>query len=107
MVFALVNNMERLEKTIRYNVLLRIYGTLLSETQREFATSYFEYDLSLSEIAENSKVSRSAVEDAIKKSVTKMDELESKLHIYENCLALKNSKDIKKDVERVLESYGI
>ena len=99
--------MERIEKTIRYSALLSIYGALLSDTQKEFSVAYFQYDLSLSEIAENHKVSRSAVEDAIKKGMKKLDEIESELHIYENCLKLKNSKDLPEDVKRILDSYGI
>lgn len=99
--------MERIEKTIKYSALLSIYGALLSDTQKEFSTSYFHYDLSLSEIAENNNVSRSAVEDAIKKSIKKLDELESKLHIYENCSKLKNSDNLSDDIKRILESYGI
>lgn len=99
--------MEKIEKTVRYSTLLSIYGALLSDTQKEFSISYFQYDLSLSEIAENHKVSRSAVEDALKKSMKKLDEIENQLHIYENCLKLKNSKDLSEDVKRILESYGI
>lgn len=112
MDYASVNNMEKLEKTIRYNDLLHIYGSLLSETQKEIATSYFEYDLSLSEIAEEKNISRAAVEDAIKKSMSKLDQLEDALHI------LKNNKDIeeiikdldnetKDRIEKVLKNYGI
>ena len=99
--------MEKIEKTVRYSTLLSIYGALLSDTQKEFSISYFQYDLSLSEIAENHKVSRSAVEDALKKSMKKLDEIENQLHIYENCLKLKYSKDLSEDVKRILESYGI
>lgn len=99
--------MERIEKTVKYSALLSIYGALLSDTQRDFSTSYFQFDLSLSEIAENNQVTRSAVEDAIKKSMKKLDEIENKLHIYENCISLKNSKDLSNDIKRILESYGI
>ena len=76
--------MEKLERTIKYNDLLHIYGSLLSETQREIAKSYFEFDLSISEIAEEKNISRAAVEDAIKKSISKLDQLEASLHILEN-----------------------
>lgn len=104
--------MEKLEKTIKYNELLHIYGSLLSDTQKEIATSYFEYDLSLSEIADEKGISRAAVEDAIKKSIVKLDQLESNLHILENN---KNIEEIIKDlddetrnkIEKVLSNYGI
>lgn len=112
MDYALVNNMEKLEKTIKYNELLHIYGSLLSDAQKEIATSYFEYDLSISEIADEKGVSRAAVEDAIKKSISKLDQLENSLHILENN---KNIEEIIKDlddevkskIEKVLSNYGI
>ena len=45
--------MDKIKKTVRYNALLHIYGSLLSKTQFAFADAYFSYDLSLSEIAES------------------------------------------------------
>lgn len=112
MVSVLVNNMEKLEKAIRYNELLHIYGSLLSETQKDIATSYFEYDLSLSEIAEEKGISRAAVEDAVKKSMSKLDQLENSLHILENNKSIEEIiKDLddetKEKIEKVLNNYGI
>ena len=40
--------MDKIKKTVRYNSLLHIYGSLLSKTQYAFADAYFSYDLSLS-----------------------------------------------------------
>jgi len=104
--------MEKFEKTLKYNNLLRIYGSLLSDTQREIATSYYEYDLSLSEIAEEKSISRSAVEDALKKSMAKLDQLESSLHIFENNKTIESlieniDEETKENIKRVLDSYGI
>mgnify|MGYP003312850950 FL=1 len=104
--------MEKLEKTIRYNELLHIYGSLLSDTQREVAKSYFEYDLSISEIAEEKGISRAGVEDAIKKSINKLDQLEKSLHILENNKEIEQIiKDLddetKEKIEKVLNNYGI
>ena len=42
-----------------------------------------EYDLSLSEIAANREISRAAVEDALKKGMKKLDELELKLNLFQ------------------------
>ena len=76
--------MDKIKKTIRYNSLLKIYGNLLSKTQYAFADAYFSYDLSLSEIAEAHDVSRSAVEEAIKKALKKLDEYEKELKVLKN-----------------------
>lgn len=71
--------MNNLETTLYYSELLNLYGNLLSETQREMLEDYYCYDLSFSEIADNRHVTRSAVEDAIKKGKRKLDDYEKKL----------------------------
>ena len=111
--------MDKIKKTIRYNSLLQIYGNLLSKTQYAFADAYFSYDLSLSEIAEAHDVSRSAVEDAIKKALKKLDEYEKELKVLEKnnqiLALLEKAKDAEgeekvkllEEVERIIYSYGI
>ena len=92
--------MDKLKKTVRYNSLLHIYGSLLSKTQYAFADAYFSYDLSLSEIAEAHGVSRSAVEDAIKKALNKLDEYEKNLKV------LKNNEQILSLIEKAKDLEG-
>ena len=82
--------MEKFEKTIRYISLYSIYKELLTHTQIDIAGDYFLADLSLSEIAEERNISRSAVEDAIKKACAKLDEFESKMHLLEKKERLSN-----------------
>ena len=91
--------MDKIKKTIRYNTLLHIYGNLLSKTQYTFADAYFSYDLSLSEIAETHDVSRSAVEDAIKKALKKLDEYEKNLKVLENNEQILSLIEKAKDLE--------
>ena len=91
--------MDKIKKTVRYNSLLQIYGKLLSKTQYSFADAYFSYDLSLSEIAEAHDVSRSAVEDAIKKALKKLDEYEKNLKVLENNEQILSLIEKAKDVE--------
>lgn len=71
--------MNALEKKIYYTMLLSIYKELLSPSQKEILTDYFEYDLSISEIAQNRNISRAAVDDAIQKGLSKLVDLEEKL----------------------------
>ena len=91
--------MDKIKKTIRYNTLLHIYGNLLSKTQYAFADAYFSYDLSLSEIAEAHDVSRSAVEDAIKKALKKLDEYEKNLRVLANNEQILSLIEKAKDLE--------
>ena len=71
--------MAEFDAILKYSELLDLYQNLLSETQREVLEDYYCYNLSLSEIAENRHITRSAVEDAIKKGKKKLDEYEIKL----------------------------
>ena len=92
--------MDKIKKTVRYNSLLQIYGSLLSKTQFAFADAYFSYDLSLSEIAETHNVTRAAVEDAIKKALKKLDEYEKNLQV------LKNNEEIIALVQKAKDLEG-
>ena len=75
--------MERFERTIRYINMFGIYKELLTYTQQQIVGDYFFADLSISEIAIERNISRSAVEDAISKACKKMDDFEDKLHLLE------------------------
>ena len=66
-------------KDIKYCFLLQTYGKLLTATQGEIAEMYYNYDMSLSEIAEIKGVSRQSVSDALKKVRAELDEFEVKL----------------------------
>ena len=111
--------MEKIEQTVRYVKLFNIYKDFLTYKQIEIVGDYFLADLSLSEIAESRDISRAAVEDAIKKSCTKLDECEEKLHLLEKSdKLLKLSAKLKdkclntseiKEIEAIEEElkYGI
>ena len=111
--------MEKIEKTIRYTSLYNAYHSLLSTSQQEIINDYFFADLSLSEIATNRGISRSAVEDALSKGCAKLDELEEKLQVVsksgnlkDKLLALKakalNMSEIEEIDELLKElDYGI
>jgi len=59
-------------------MLFDFYGELLTERQREFFDLYYNEDLSLSEIAENSGISRQGVRDVIVRAEAAMQEVEDK-----------------------------
>ena len=56
-----------------------MYSPLLTETQKEITDLYFNYDLSLGEIAEQKGVSRQSVSDCLQKSRKQMEKYEDKL----------------------------
>lgn len=92
-----------LDKVLRYSDLLNLYQNLLSETQREILDDYFSYNLSFSEIAENRHITRSAVEDAIKKGKKKLDDLENKLGSLKALQLLHDAKANCKDEKIISE----
>ena len=56
-----------------------MYSPLLTQTQKEVTDLYFNYDLSLGEIAEQKGVSRQSVSDCLQKSRKQMEKHEEKL----------------------------
>lgn len=71
---------------IKYVRLYDIYAPLLSERQRDIMDLYYNEDESLSEIAENTGITRQGVRDWIKKT-------ESQLDVYEKALGLADRAD--------------
>ena len=65
-----------------------VYSPLLTEHQREITDLYFNYDLSLAEIAENKGVSRQSVSDCLKKCRKQLIQFEEKLHFAQTLTEL-------------------
>ena len=57
-------------------LLLDYYGELLTEHQYGVLDEYFNEDLSMNEIAENYGISKSAVQDLIRRSLNQLNEYE-------------------------------
>lgn len=89
--------MEQIDKRLYYAELLHLYGELLSVAQLEILRDHLECDLSISEIAENRGTTRSAVEDAIKKGIAKLEDFEDKLEIYSIRVKINNATKILKE----------
>ena len=60
--------------------LLDRYSALLTETQREITNLYYNYDLSLAEIAEEKNCSRQSVSDCLAICRKKIEWYEENLH---------------------------
>ena len=71
-----------MDKTIYYNELYDYYGCLLTDKQRDYYEDYYFNNLSLSEIAENSEVSRNAVHNQLKIVIEKLEFYENNLKLY-------------------------
>ena len=85
-----------MEKNVQVSMLLEIYGALLTKTQYEFLDDYYNSDLSLSEIAENRKVSRQASFMVLNKCIKKLEDFEEKVG------AVKAKKEYKEKISAVV-----
>ena len=66
-------------KDLNISLLLDFYGNLLPEKQLDMMEQYYGEDLSLSEIAHNSGITRQGVHDNIKRAATELKQFEEKL----------------------------
>ena len=75
-----------MEKNVKISILCQLYGKLLTEKQYEILNDYYNNDLSLSEIAQNTEITRQAVRDILKKGEKKLFEYEEKLNFMKRTL---------------------
>ncbi len=90
------------EKQLEMSILFDFYGDMLTDKQRELFDLYYNEDLSLSEIAENSGITRQAVRDSIKRAEKTLYEFESRLKLARKYGgAAKCGIEIKKEAEKL------
>ena len=70
-----------LDQLLQISALLDFYGGMLTENQRLITRSYIDYNASLAEIAAQNGTTRQAVGDVVRRSVKKLEELESRLNL--------------------------
>jgi predicted DNA-binding protein YlxM (UPF0122 family) len=71
--------LDRTRRRQRQLRLLDLYGSLLTEHQRHILHLAWELDWSYGEIAQRERVSRTAVYDVIRRTVSNLDDYERKL----------------------------
>ena len=72
-----------LDRILRVTMLYDFYGALLTEKQRSYVEMHYLNDLSLSEIAEETHISRQAVHDNVRRAETALEEYEQALKLVE------------------------
>ena len=94
--------MERVELTKLFDA----YEKLLTNREREIFKYYYYEDYSLSEIAENLNVSRTAIHNIIKKCENKLQHYEQNLNIIKNTEILTSLLE-ETDIERIKDQIKI
>ena len=101
-----VNSLK--SQAYRMALLYDFYGDVLTERQKEFYDLYYNEDLSLSEIAENSGITRQGVRDVIVRAEAILTDLEDKTGLIKRFHAMhKQLQQIAEDAEKILERNGI
>lgn len=90
-----------------YNtLLLDYYGELLTRHQVNILSEYYNEDLSMNEIADNLMISKSAVQDLIKRSLVQMNDYDNKLKLIEKDKKFNKILDeMKSENNELLNSY--
>ena len=70
-----------IEQVIKISQLYDFYSELLSDKQRQYLDDYYFNDLSLTEISENYNISKQAVSNNIKRTITELEQYEEKLNL--------------------------
>ena len=78
-----------MEKFVEQGYLYDFYGELLTERQQQVYESVVLEDYSLSEVAEDLGISRQGVHDLIKRCNKTLECYETKLHLVEKFLSIK------------------
>ena len=87
-------------------ILYDFYSELLTDKQREYFEDYYFNNLSLSEISENTSLSRNAIHKNIKSVCDKLYFYEDKLKLYKKRLQLYSiisdmDENIKNKIEEI------
>lgn len=91
-----------MSKNLEVSYLLDFYGDLLTDKQREAVEYYYNDDLSLSEIADNLKISRQGVRDSIKRAEAILFNMEKTLGLAQRFQTMQKGLNvIKREIEKI------
>ena len=95
------------DSRVMRSMLLDFYGQLLTEKQRECFDLHFNEDLSLSEIAEQSGISRQGVWDNIRRAEATLRELEEKTGLVRRVMELERElEETREELRRLRDGAG-
>ena len=104
---------DKLQEMMELSLLFDFYGELLGEHKKQIFSDYIWNDLSLSEIADETGLSRQGVHDVIKRCSKKLREYEEKLCLVKKFDITKQkvnqikliSEEIRttKDINKIIE----
>ena len=97
---CMITKVIEMEKFVEQSLLYDFYGELLTEHQKRVFEDVVLNDFSLSEVAQELNISRQGVHDMIKRCNKILEDYESKLHLVEKFL------HIREKVHRIHDLTG-
>lgn len=97
-----------MDDVIYYNELYDLYGSLLTDKQRDYFENYYFNNLSLGEMAENYNVSRNAIFKQLRMATDKLQYYEDNLNLRQKINTFENivkNIDDEKLKETLLEIF--
>lgn len=96
-----------IDKITEASLLYDFYGQLLTERKQQVMRLYHEENLSLSEIAQEFGISRTAVHDSLKSAEKALNEYEKKLGLIAKFVRSRQVIDIiRKEIDSISEDYS-
>lgn len=89
--YSILSKVMPMEKFVQQTFLYDFYGELLTEHQRQVYEQVIFEDLSPTEVAQEQGISRQGVHDLIKRCNRILEEYESRLHLVEKFLRIRDS----------------
>ncbi len=97
-----------MEELVYYTMLYDIYGSLLTEKQKDYFEEYYFKNLSLSELANKYNISRNAIHKQIKETIKRLENYEDNLHLakknemLENIITNISDEELKRKLQEVI-----
>ena len=89
-----------LEVNLKLSLLTEIYKNLLTNKQQSMLKDFLDNNLSISELAQEQKISRQAVNDLLKRTFKSLEDYEKKLGL------LSKFESIKDDISNLKKSIN-
>ena len=98
-----------MEKNIEVSLLFDFYGELLKPSGKKAIDLYYNEDLSLAEVADETGITRQGVRDSIKRSEQQLFEFEEKLGLFKQFSKLEQGLDeisaLALEIKRTFTGY--
>ena len=93
-----------INKRVEIAVLVKYYGSMLTEKQLHIIEMYVDNNLSLSEVSEELNITRQAVKNALDNAISTLESIEDRLHFIERDDKIKNIINDETNVDKHIRS---